>query len=478
MEQKQIQKSPHLGFTSLDNEKKEINLINIGTIPSWITGSILYIGPAKFETSNSKVNHLFDGLSMLHSFSFCQDQATYSNSFLKTNSYYNYLKKGSLTYEGFAQDPNTSLFKKFLTTFIPSQISNQTKNATFNITKINGKHIALAPFCKPICFNTENLDNPELFLYDDILKNNGYENTHPVYDKHKKELISFIVNLGDPNSLIVYKIKDGSQTREIISSIRMEKLHYIQGLSVTKRYIILTLCPLIAQSTNFLVKSKPFIKNFKWEPKLGTTFIVIDRESGEILEKNITTPFFSLHKLNAYEHENTIILDMISYSDCSFIDQFYFENISNRQNIFNSGQLVRYKIILNQSKIWSEIISNCRIDFPTINQQYITNDYKYVYGAEFSPYTISRNYNKLIKINVKSHEIQDWFEPYCYPGVPIFIPKPNSKSEDDGVIVSIVLDTVKKISFLLMLEASTFTEIARAYIPHHIPFGLTGIYCN
>lgn len=476
MKQKMIQKSSHLGFTSLGIENQEIKLSTSGNLPTWISGSLTYIGPAKFSTEKDSVNHLFDGLAMLHHFKFHEGQIRYSNFFLKTSSYFYFLKNGSLSYEGFAQETNNSIIKRILTIFNPLQINNKTKNASFNITKINDQYIALAPFCNPVSFSPENCENIDLFNYEDNIKNNGYENPYPVYDINNKEHISFMVNVDNPISLILYKIKDGNAQREIITSLNLDRLYYSPGLSVTKKYIVLTLCPLVAHSRNMLIKGKPFIKNFKWEPKLGTTFIVIDRETGAIIEKNSTTPFFALHKINAYENEDIITIDMISYSDCSFIDQFYFENINNQQNLFNSGQLTRYKIILNQSKVWNEIISNCKIDFPQINQEYVTKDYKYVYGSEFCPYTVQRNYNTLLKINVKTHDVQHWFEPHGYPGIPIFISHPQGESEEEGIIASIVLDTQKKRSFLVLLEGSKFTEVARAEIPHHVPFGLHGIY--
>jgi carotenoid cleavage dioxygenase-like enzyme len=37
-----------------------------------------------------------------------------------------------------------------------------------------------------------------------------------------------------------------------------------------------------------------------------------------------------------------------------------------------------------------------------------------------------------------------------------------------------VLDTAQERSFLLILDARSFDELARAYAPHHIPFGFHG----
>jgi carotenoid cleavage dioxygenase-like enzyme len=44
------------------------------------------------------------------------------------------------------------------------------------------------------------------------------------------------------------------------------------------------------------------------------------------------------------------------------------------------------------------------------------------------------------------------------------------------VLLSVVLDGDRNTSFLLVLGATTFTELARAQAPHVVPFGFHGQY--
>jgi hypothetical protein len=44
------------------------------------------------------------------------------------------------------------------------------------------------------------------------------------------------------------------------------------------------------------------------------------------------------------------------------------------------------------------------------------------------------------------------------------------------VLLSVVLDPAAGTSFLLVLDANGLGEIARARVPHHIPFGFHGGY--
>ena len=82
------------------------------------------------------------------------------------------------------------------------------------------------------------------------------------------------------------------------------------------------------------------------------------------------------------------------------------------------------------------------------------------------------------KVDISTRDALVWQEAGCYPGEPVFVPAPASVSaeEDAGLILSVVLDARQKHSFLLVLDARSFTELARSAVPHHIPFGFHGSF--
>jgi carotenoid cleavage dioxygenase-like enzyme len=56
----------------------------------------------------------------------------------------------------------------------------------------------------------------------------------------------------------------------------------------------------------------------------------------------------------------------------------------------------------------------------------------------------------------------------------VFVGRPGRTAEDDGVVLSVVLDAGRGVSFLLVLDAGTFTEVARAELPHPVLLGYHG----
>ena len=67
--------------------------------------------------------------------------------------------------------------------------------------------------------------------------------------------------------------------------------------------------------------------------------------------------------------------------------------------------------------------------------------------------------------------------PAHIPVSPSSFPLPEpDRGEDDGVLLSVVLDGLGSGSYLLVLDARNLEEIGRARVPHDIPFGFHGQY--
>ncbi|CAL8248727.1 unnamed protein product [Merluccius merluccius] len=70
-----------------------------------------------------------------------------------------------------------------------------------------------------------------------------------------------------------------------------------------------------------------------------------------------------------------------------------------------------------------------------------------------------------------------WRHPGLFPSEPVFVPAPNAAEEDDGVVMSVIITPEEdKSTFLLVLDAKTFTELGRAEVPVNIPYGTHGVF--
>ena len=65
-------------------------------------------------------------------------------------------------------------------------------------------------------------------------------------------------------------------------------------------------------------------------------------------------------------------------------------------------------------------------------------------------------------MDADSRDILTWKENGIFVSEPVFVPKPNSKSEDEGVLcINLLSATSQHNAFLLILDAKNLTELAR-----------------
>ena len=76
----------------VDSEYENIALVkDFGEVPHWIAGTLLRIGPAKYNLGKEKIAHWFDGLGMTFKFDIDNKGCSYSNRYLRSTPYHIYL---------------------------------------------------------------------------------------------------------------------------------------------------------------------------------------------------------------------------------------------------------------------------------------------------------------------------------------------------------------------------------------------------
>ncbi len=185
-----------------------------------------------------------------------------------------------------------------------------------------------------------------------------------------------------------------------------------------------------------------------------------------------TKPFFFLQQINAYELNSNIIMDLVTYENPSIIESYRLEKIFNSEHSFDDSGITRFEIDLDKQKIKQTVLTKKTTKVPTINTNCCMKKHQFVWATgsdNVQDYT-----NQLKKIDVCTSKEIIWQQKGCYTRDPIFVQKPNAKTEDDGIILSVVLDAQKKQTFLIVLDGQSCKEIGRATIAHPIPFTLHG----
>ncbi|RUP44850.1 retinal pigment epithelial membrane protein-domain-containing protein, partial [Jimgerdemannia flammicorona] len=132
-----------------------------------------------------------------------------------------------------------------------------------------------------------------------------------------------------------------------------------------------------------------------------------------------------------------------------------------------------------------EIVVDRAVELPQVNPKFKFHRYRFLYGVGLSEKARNRPgciWDSIVKADLsRKTAAATWQRDHCYPSEPLFVPRPSaadgiqtvsppkSADEDDGALLSIVLDSERNRSFLLVLDARTLEELGRADLPAVVP---------
>ena len=460
-----------LGYQSLEDELVLEQLKVEGSpLPPWLQGALLRNGPALFEDRQRSVRHWFDGQAMLHRFSVSDGQVTYTNRFLRTKAY-QAMRDGRLAYSEFATDPCRSIFKRLMTVFDP----HITDNASVSLTKLGRRHYAMTEAPLAVEFDPETLAT----LGYGRKAPGTFATAHPHREPDSGALINIATRFGPRNAYRFFRQEPGSKPR-VLCRQPVAKPAYVHSFAMSRRYIAHTEFPFVVNPIEIPFKGKPFIENFCWEPERGTRISVWDRRTGESIATFEADPGFAFHHVGAWEAPDKLIFEYVDHGTSAVIDDLYLDRL--RSDAANAGngrpqpRLRRVELDLRRRTLRSELRSEQGIELPQIDARRYLDRYRFVYGVGTGPVETDDGLEALVKIDNESGKSILWSEPGCFPGEPIFVPEPGNKAEDVGVVLSVVLDSRRRQSCLVVLDATSFEERSRAYAPHAIPHGIHGAF--
>jgi beta,beta-carotene 9',10'-dioxygenase len=460
-----------VGFADLDDEVSVDSLPVIGVFPKWLSGSLLRTGPAKYDIGSTTVNHWFDGLAMLHRFGFDKGRVSYRNRFLRSETFSESMDSGALAQGGFATDPCRTLFQRVAAVFHPTF----TDNGNVSIDVFGGETVALTETTLPVCFDPETL----AALGDRALsKEVGGQISiaHPHHDIERGCRYSYVVDFGRRSHYRLFSIADADGAERVVAEMPVDHPAYMHSFAMTERYLVLTEFPLVVDPLRLLLAGEPFIRNYRWAPERGLRFHVFEKDGGHLVTSRTTDPVFAFHHVNAFEDGDRIVVDFIAYPDARIIDQLYLPRLRAGMPVDATGLLTRYALpIAEKGEVTATRINETMIELPRIDYDLVAGrPYSYAWGT--GRRTEGAFLDCIVKIDVASGAAQTWWQEHCFPGEPVFVPAPKRTREGEGVLLSVVLDAQRGRSFLLVLDAQTLKEVARAACPHLIPFGLHGSY--
>lgn len=454
-----------LGFHSL-TEEIEVELSVDGSLPAWLSGTLVRNGPGAFELGETAVGHWFDGLAMLHEFSF-GDGVAYRNRFLRTDTYEAALAG---TFEGGFATSETTLRQRLRSFLLDSTYDN----ANVIVERVGRFYLALTETPRWIAFDPTTLETHGYVQYAGPEPTGNIACAHLHWDPLAEEWVTFETAFGSPSKYHVYAMTDPAD-RRTIASIPVDRPAYMHSFALTPNYVVLTEFPLVVDPLDFFKPGRrgPFIENYEWRPERGTRFLVVDRETGDLVAEPRTEAFFGFHHANAYEDNGELVVDLETVPDAESLDTLSLDRLRAGEFGVFGGALERFRIAGDE--IDRETIYEGSTALPTVSPERWCQKHRYVY-AQDGDQPITDWPRAVSKIDTETGHVEIFDDGENYFSEPIFVPRPGGTAEDDGVVLTVMLDVDAERSVLVVLGGESFSELARAPVPHAIPFDFHGRY--
>src|SRR5215203_3999561 len=214
----------HLGFKSLERETGIGQLPVRGQVPSWLAGTLIRTAPAKFEVGSNTYNHWFDGLAMLHSFSFSAGRVSYANRFLRSRSYREAIQTGRISRGEFGTDPCRTLFGR-IAAFFKAKVAD---NANISINKLADEAVAFAETPLPIRFDSSTLETLGVFEYRGGVRGQ-LSTAHPHLDFRRRCSYNYVLEFGRRSEYRIFRVDWDESRQNVICAIPADKPAYMHS---------------------------------------------------------------------------------------------------------------------------------------------------------------------------------------------------------------------------------------------------------
>ena len=446
-----------------------------GEIPTALHGTLFRNGPGLLEVNGQRLHHPFDGDGMVCAIAFNQGRAHFRNRFVRTEGFLAEQKAGKLLYRGVfgTQKPGGWLANAF---------DFQLKNiANTNIIYWGGKLLALWEAAEPHRLDPKTLETLGKDYLDGVLEQGNAFAAHPridpscIQDDGTPCLVNFAIKPGLSSTITIYEFNPaGKLLRRQSRSI--PGFAFIHDFVITPNYYLFFQNPVNFNPIPFLLGFQGAGECVKFQPDKPTRIVVIPRNSQEPMQTLETQSGFVFHHANAFEQDGRLCIDSICYENFPEVEPGSdFREVDFAA--LTPGQLWRFTLNLNEKTVQRQLLEERCCEFPYVHPNHVGRPYRHLFmGAAHNP-TGNAPLQAILKLDVTTGEEQLWSAaPQGYVSEPIFIPRPDATDEDDGWVLTLVYDSSKHRSDIVILDGRDLNKgpVARLHLKHHIPYGLHG----
>jgi carotenoid cleavage dioxygenase-like enzyme len=177
---------------------------------------------------------------------------------------------------------------------------------------------------------------------------------------------------------------------------------------------------------------------------------------------------YVFHPANAFDRSDGSIVVDVPRAERVF-DRDSFGSLGDSLPTFE-----RWELMPKASGVNTTVIDGRGQDFPRIHPTLIGRPYRYSYQLLLGP---GIRYGHPVKHDLHTGTAQVWdLGPSVSANEPVFVPRAEGQSEDDGFLLTYTFDSATNSSSLVVLDAQDVQrpKIAEVHLPTRVPFGFHG----
>lgn len=430
--------------TPLKSENTFTDLKVTGEIPAGLNGLYLRNGPNPLKAPNPATHHWFVGDAMLHGVRIQGGKALwYRNRWIRAPHIADALK-----------EPH-----------VPGPTGRGTPNT--NVVGHAGKILAIVEAGGYPAEVSETLETRRFSDFDGTF--GKAFSAHPHLDPDTGEMHAICYAGGEATTIwhTVLGMDGKVRRNEPIEVVNGPSIH---DCMITKNYVIVMDLP-VTFSMNALISGESF--PYRWNDKHRARIGLLPREGkgSDIIWCDVE-PCYIFHPANAYETEDgKVIMDAAVHATM-------FDAGANGPDSKRTP-FERLTIDPVAKKVARKVIDESPQEFPRPDERRTGKPYRYAYTLALPENgdTAFMGDSRLFKHDLEAgtREVHD-FGKGKMPGEFVFVPAHANSGEDEGWLVGFVVDTEKKTTDFVILNARNFAGAPQATItiPVQIPPGFHG----
>ena len=335
-----------------------------------------------------------------------------------------------------------------------------TDNANVNVARLGERFIAMTETPMPVQFDPRHAARPPACAR--TTPPAQLTTAHPHLDRASGGMLNYAAKLGRAQQLPLLRASTADRrqaARDRLAAGARARLHALlrphRALAGAGRV------PARRQpAARSRCRGRPYIENYRWKPERGTRFTLVDRATGEVAGGLQTEACFAFHHVNAFEDGGEVVVDLCAYPDAGIVEDLYLERLRAGKPV-RRAELTRFRLDLAAARSRRERLAEATSSCRGSTTRAATSGPTATSGATATAERLARADRE--GRHAASGTTLSWSRGRLLSRrAGVRGPARTPSDEDDGVLLSVVLDAGAEHSFLLVLDAADLRELARA----------------